>query len=71
MQISLYIIATVTFLGPIAAWAYMVGLAGAFSHTPSKKGIRLKDYWDREFATLAALPWLLSIICLIFAIRMH
>ncbi|WP_085907520.1 hypothetical protein [Kiloniella majae] len=71
MQISLYIIAAVTFLGPIAAWAYIIGLAGAFSHNASKNGIRLKNYWDREFAILAALPWLLSIICLIFTLRMH
>lgn len=71
MQISLYIIASVIFLGPIVGWAYIVGLAGAFSNNAPKKGIRLKDFWDREFATLAALPWLISIICLTFALRMN
>lgn len=71
MKMFLYIVTALTFIGPIAAWAYLVGLAGAFSNSPSNRGIRLEDYWDTEFLTLAALPWLIGIISLIFASRMQ
>lgn len=71
MKTFLYIVAAVTFVGPIAAWAYLVGLAGAFSTNSSNRGVRLEDYWDTEFLTLAALPWLICIVSLIFASRMQ
>lgn len=69
MKILLYIVAALTLLGPIAAWAYIVALGCAYKTNSPNCGVRLEDYWDAEFLTLAALPWLIGIICLIAAAR--
>lgn len=69
MKILLYIVAALTLLGPIAAWTYIVALGCAYKTNSPNCGVRLEDYWDAEFLTLAALPWLIGIICLIAAAR--
>lgn len=71
MKIFLYIVAAVTFVGPIAAWTYIVALASGYSINSPNRGIRLEDYWDTDFLALATLPWLICIVCLIIALRMN
>lgn len=71
MKVLLYFVAAITFIGPIAIWAYIVGLACAFGSNSPSRGVRLADYWDVEFLILAALPWLVGIVSLVFALRMQ
>lgn len=56
MKVFFYIVAAVSFVGPIAAWTYIVALASGFANNSSNRGIRLEDYWDTDFLALAALP---------------
>ncbi len=69
MKIILYVLAAITLLGPIAAWTYVVALGCAFKTNSSNCDVHLVDYLDTEFLSLAAMPWLLGIICLVAAIR--
>lgn len=71
MKIVLYVFAVLTGVGPIAGWAYLVGLASAYNTGSHRRGISLADYWDTEFLMLAAVPWLLSAVSLFFASRMQ
>ncbi|MER3357046.1 MAG: hypothetical protein RLQ73_24205 [Hoeflea sp. D1-CHI-28] len=71
MKIVLYVFAVLTGVGPIAGWAYLVGLASAYNTGSHSRGISLADYWDTEFLMLAAVPWLLSAVSLFFASRMQ
>ncbi|MEP4770252.1 MAG: hypothetical protein ABJY83_20300 [Roseibium sp.] len=71
MKILLYIVAAVTFVAPIAIWAYFVGLASAYNTSSPNRGVSLQDYWDMEFLIIAAVPWLISVFSLFFAIRIQ
>lgn len=68
MKIFLYIVAFFTLLGPFAAWTYIVVLGNAYKTNSPNSGVRLRDYWDTDFFTLAALPWFIGIVCLIAAL---
>ena len=70
MKIFLYILAAILFAGPIAGWAYIVGLAGAYNTGSPNRGLSLADYRDMEFLMLAAVPWLFGAASLFFASRM-
>ena len=69
MKILLYVVAAITFFGPIVVWAYLVGLASAYNTSSPNRGISLGDYWSMEFLTLAAIPWLICIVTLYFIFR--
>ena len=69
MKVFLYIVAFFTLLGPLAAWTYIIALGCAYKTNSSDCNIRLHDYLDPEFLQLAALPWIIGIICLIIALR--
>jgi hypothetical protein len=71
MKIFLYIVAAIAFAGPIAASAYLVALAGMYNTSAPSRGPGLGDFWDMEFLVIAAVPWLISVICLFFAWRMQ
>jgi len=67
MKIFLYIVAFFTLIGPFAVWTYIILLANTHKINSPNSGIQLRDYWDTEFFMLAALPWLIGIVCLIAA----
>ena len=67
MKIFLYTVASIMLLGPVAAWTYIVALGCAYKTNAPNCGVRPEDYWDAEFLTLAALPWLIGVVCLIAA----
>lgn len=65
LKILLYILAICLLAAPVAAWAYLVMLGCGYQTNSSGCTLRLTDFWDNEFLMIAALPWLLGIICLI------
>ncbi|MCY0093177.1 hypothetical protein [Hoeflea ulvae] len=69
MKLFLSIIAAICFAGPVAGWAYIVALASSHNLGSPNRGVGLADYWDGEFLMLAAVPWLISAICLFLALR--
>tara|TARA_R110002050_G_scaffold55954_8_gene125960 strand:- start:10520 stop:10735 length:216 start_codon:yes stop_codon:yes gene_type:complete len=69
MKIFLYIVAAITFIGPVIGWAYIVGLACAYKLNSPDCGVRPGDYWDTDFLTLAAIPWLICIVSLVLRSR--
>lgn len=69
MKILLYIIAGCLLIGPILAWTYLIALGCVYKTSSSSRNIRLQDYLDTEFLTLAALPWVLGLVCLFAAAR--
>lgn len=71
MKISLYIAAALAFIGPVAAWAYLVALACGYQLNSPNCGVGLGDYLDRDFLTLAALPWLIGIASVFIAFRIR
>lgn len=69
MKVFLYIIAGFLLIGPLLAWTYLIALGCAYNTGSSSCDIELRDYLDTEFLLLAALPWVLGLICLYAAIR--
>ncbi|WP_422370853.1 hypothetical protein [Hoeflea sp.] len=71
MKVLLYGFAVVAFIGPIAGWAYLAGLASTYNTGSINGGFSLEDYLDTEFLILAAVPWLLGAVSLVLASRMR
>ena len=69
MKIFLFTIAAVTFLAPLAVWAYLVLLGCTYNTSASSCGVRFYDYLDMEFLALTAIPWLICATCLVIALR--
>ncbi len=69
MKIFLFVVSAVFLIGPVVAWGYVVALGCGFKTNSTNCSVRLSDYLDSEFLTLAALPWILGLLCLISAIR--
>ncbi|WP_096175115.1 hypothetical protein [Cohaesibacter sp. ES.047] len=70
MKILLYIVAAIAFVIPFFAWMYLVGLANAFGSVNATQTFSSADYFDLGFLAFAAVPWLISIVCVFFASRM-
>ncbi|WP_282078309.1 hypothetical protein [Epibacterium ulvae] len=70
MKYVLFTAAGVLLLGPLVAWTYVVALGCAYKINVTGCGPEFSDYLDSEFLTLAALPWLLGLLCLLFATQM-
>lgn len=68
MKIFLFLLSAVLLIGPIIAWGFLVAYGCAFKIN-TNCSVHLVDFMDDEFFTLAALPWILGLICLISAIR--
>lgn len=71
MKIFLYIVAAIAFIGPIAAWTYVVALAGMYNTSSPNRLPVPGDFWDVDFLMLAIVPWLISAVCVVFAWRMQ
>ena len=69
LKVLLYILTACLLAAPVAAWTYLVALGCAYQTSSSSCGVHLADFWDDEFLIIAALPWLLGILCLVIGLR--
>lgn len=69
LKIVLYVLAACLLAMPIAAWVYIVEMACGYQTSSSGCGVQLVDFWDAEFLTIAAIPWLLGLFCLFMGRR--
>lgn len=69
MKSLLYVLAILTGFVPIIVWGYLASLKCAYNVGSANCGVRLDDFWDIEFLVIAALPWSLSVACLVMAWR--
>ncbi|NVK35830.1 MAG: hypothetical protein HWE23_15185 [Rhodobacteraceae bacterium] len=67
LKIFFYVLAAFLIVGSIAAWAYIVLLGCAYNTSSYGCGLELADFFDGDFSFLAAVPWLLGILCLYLA----
>ena len=69
MRWILYLLAAIAFLGPVLFWIYLSAMACAFVTNSSGCGVDLSDFWDEEFAMIAAVPWALAAVLVWIAQR--
>lgn len=70
MKIFLYLAAAILLIGPLLAWGYLVALGCAYVTSSSGCSVGLDDFFDLELLQLAAIPWLVGLVCLIIALRL-
>ena len=69
MRFFLYVLAGLAFAGPVLFWAYVSAMACAFVTSSTGCSVTISDFWDSEFLAIAALPWMLCVVCILIARR--
>jgi len=64
---SLSLLGAAFVIGPILFWILLTELGCAYANHPDRCGVALVDFFNEDFAMVAALPWVLALACFLAA----